>query len=417
MRILLATLGSLGDLHPVLGLGIELRSRGHSVLIATSESHRAVVEAASLSFAAICPSLKADPDRAGELFSQRRAPEILIRDIVMPVVREMYEGLLPLVQVADLLVASELIYPAPAISEISGVPWLSVITAPASFFSAYDPAVIPQAPFLHGLRHLGPWTHNVLNLLFRLFTVNWYTPLRRLRRELGLPRGQNPIFDAKHSPYGSLAIFSRCLGAPQSDWPSSAIQTGFIFYDGTQQAPDSLRRYLDGGEPPLVFTLGSAAVHAAGDFYQVAFGASQRLRRRAVFLLGNNVAPEISSDDFYFASYVPYSLVFPRAAAVVHQGGIGTCAQTLRAGCPSLVMPFAFDQLDNAHRMVRLGAGRYLPRNRLSVNAMIRELQPLLICSGFRTKAVQTSREIAQEQGVYLAARAIESVGRAEPPA
>src|SRR5262245_42062341 len=194
MRILLATIGSLGDLHPVLGVGAELRERGHSVLIATNESHRSAVEAVPLSFAAICPNLNVDPNRIRELLNQRRAPEILIRDFVMPLVREIYEGLLPLAQVADVLVASELIYPAPVISAISGIPWLSMITAPASFFSAYDPPVIPQAPFLHVLRLLGPWTHDLLNLLFRSLTVNWSMPLQRLRRELGLPRGQNPIF-------------------------------------------------------------------------------------------------------------------------------------------------------------------------------------------------------------------------------
>ena len=109
MRVLLATIGSLGDLHPVLGLGIELRGRGHSVTIATSESHRHTVESASLPFAAIRPDRNVDPRRMREMFDQRRGPERLIRDFVMPIVRETHGDLLPLVQDADILVASELI--------------------------------------------------------------------------------------------------------------------------------------------------------------------------------------------------------------------------------------------------------------------------------------------------------------------
>jgi len=85
----------------------------------------------------------------------------------MPIVREMYEDLLPLVQKADVLIASELIYPAAAIGDKLGIRWLSLITEPASFFSTYDPPVLPPAPFLHGLRHLGPWTNLALNVLFR----------------------------------------------------------------------------------------------------------------------------------------------------------------------------------------------------------------------------------------------------------
>jgi rhamnosyltransferase subunit B len=409
MRVLLATIGSLGDLHPVLGLGIELRGRGHLVTAATSEFHRPTVESAGLSFAAIRPNLNLDSERIRELFDQRRGPERLIRDLVMPIVRGMYEDLLPLVQKADVLVASELIYPAAAIGDKLGIRWLSLITAPASFFSTYDPPVLPPAPFLHGLRHLGPWTHLALNVLFRFTTSSWSRPLRRLRRELGLPRGQNPVFEAKHSPHGSLAVFSPCLGRPQSDWPKSAIQTGFIFYDGAQRKSDDLERFVDGGEPPVVFTLGSAAVRAAGDFYKVAFEAVQRLGRRAIFLLGENLPPQGFSRDFYFANYIPFSLVFPCAAAVVHQGGIGTCAQTLRAGCASLVIPFGFDQLDNAHRMKQLGVAHSLPRSRLGVSAMIRELKPLLISSGFKMKALEISRQIARERGVELAAAVIEN--------
>jgi rhamnosyltransferase subunit B len=410
MRIVLATIGTLGDLHPVLRLAIELRRQGHEVTVASSEAYRPLVETTLVSFRAIRPNLVPDPKRIRYLFDQRRGPERLIRDLMMPIAREMYADLLPLVQNADLLIGSELIYSAPAISERLEVPWLSLITAPVSFFSVYDPPVIPPAPFLHRLRYLGPWTHRFLNRLIRIATWDWSAPLRQLRRELGLPRSQNPLFEGKHSPYGSLAIFSPCFGRPQADWPPSAIQTGFIFYDGQLGCSDLLRRFLHSGEAPVVFTLGSGAVYAAGDFYRIAFEAARRLGRRAIFLLGDNAPPQTSSQDFYFASYLPFSLVFPGAVAVVHQGGVGTCAQALRAGCPSLVIPFGFDQLDNAYRMRRLGVARSLPRGRLGVKTLIQELRPLLADAEFKNKALAVSGEIALEDGVKHAVRVVESV-------
>jgi rhamnosyltransferase subunit B len=99
-----------------------------------------------------------------------------------------------------------------------------------------------------------------------------------LRRELGLPEGENPIFDAKHSPRLVLALFSRVLGDPQPDWPRNTLVTGFAFYDGdagkTELAPE-VQQFLANGHPPLVFTLGSAAVMAAGDFYEESARAAE----------------------------------------------------------------------------------------------------------------------------------------------
>src|SRR5215469_3852453 len=109
MRILLATIGTLGDLHPVLGLGVELRNRRHPVTIATSEAYRSVVEGAAFFFSPIRPNLVTDRRRIAHLFDKRRGPERLIRDLMMPMVPEMYQDLLPLVENADVLVASELI--------------------------------------------------------------------------------------------------------------------------------------------------------------------------------------------------------------------------------------------------------------------------------------------------------------------
>ena len=113
----------------------------------------------------------------------------------------------------------------------------------------------------------------------------------QLRQELGLPRGANPLFDAKHSPYLVLALFSRVLGVEQKDWPANTVITGFAYYDadsGNAQLPPNLAKFVASGEPPVVFTLGSAAVLAAGDFYDVSAQAAVDLGARAVLLIGSD---------------------------------------------------------------------------------------------------------------------------------
>src|SRR5208337_3497984 len=101
--------------------------------------------------------------------------------------------------------------------------------------------------------------------LARFVTRKWPEPIYELRRELGLPPGRNPLFDAKHSPNLVLALFSRVLGTEQKDWPENTLITGFCFYDadaGNAALPAQLEEFLAAGEPPVVFTLGSAAVLA-----------------------------------------------------------------------------------------------------------------------------------------------------------
>ena len=93
--------------------------------------------------------------------------------------------------------------------------------------------------------------------LARFVTRKWPEPVYELRRELGLPPGKNPIFDAKHSPNLVLALFSRVLGTEQKDWPANTLITGFCFYDadaGNAALPAQLNEFLAAGEPPVVFT-------------------------------------------------------------------------------------------------------------------------------------------------------------------
>ncbi|HEY9597512.1 MAG TPA: nucleotide disphospho-sugar-binding domain-containing protein, partial [Cyanophyceae cyanobacterium] len=162
------------------------------------------------------------------------------------------------------------------------------------------------------------------------------------------------------------------------------------------------------GEPPIVFTLGSATVMTPGNFYQESIQAANQLNRRAVLLIGKNAPPEILSKGIIAVSYVPYSQVFPYACAIVHQGGIGTKAQALRAGRPTLVMPYSHDQPDNAARVERLGTSRTIPRKQYLASRVAHELRELLENPQYATKAAEIGRIIQAENGVAVACDAIE---------
>ena len=413
-RIVLATTGSIGDLRPYLAVGAGLRARGHSIAVATASAYLQEVEKHGLEFCPMRPFV-APCEYTPEVF--RRANDLktgstyLVREMVLPKVDEMYADLLDACQGADLLVIHPILFAAPAAAEKLNIKWISVMLAPGSLSSAYDPPVLPPVSYLHGLRHLGPLPNRLLFAALRGITRSWMRPIDELRAREGLaPARDNPI--QMFSPHGTLALFSRVLGQPQPDWPPHTVLTGFPFYENGEGALDpALREFLDHGEPPVVFTLGSSAVLHPGRFYEESLRAVRRLGCRAVFLTGPDPAnrPEESlPDSLFVASYAEFSSLFPHAAAVVHQGGIGTTAEAMRAGAPMLVVPFMHDQPDNAFRAKRLGIARVTARSKYNAKVAERNLSLLLARPEYAARAKEVAAQMACEHGLNTACTAIE---------
>jgi UDP:flavonoid glycosyltransferase YjiC (YdhE family) len=418
-RVLMATLGSLGDLHPVLAIGLELRRRGHAVSYATSEYYRGRIESLGFGFWPLRPDVAPENPEIAPLISQfmdaRTGAERLLRGFLFPRIRATYGDLMQAVMVGDgvdLLVSGELVYPAPLIAEKTGIPWASCITTPMSFFSAYEPPVMPPLPKLSLWLHtLGPRFNRWTIRLVKFITRSWSKPLRELRSELGLSVGLDPIYEGKHSPQLVLALFSRAMAQPQPDWPPNTLATGFPFYDGTTETntlPQELLSFLATGEPPIVFTLGSAAVFDAGNFYSESAKAARILKRRGLLLLGRNPPPAPLPEGVLAFGYAGFTELFPRASAIVHQGGIGTTAQALRSGRPMLVMPYNYDQPDNAARMARLGVGRIVSRKKYLAEFVAHELGELLTNANYARAATELGRQVRNECGARTAAEALE---------
>jgi rhamnosyltransferase subunit B len=231
-------------------------------------------------------------------------------------------------------------------------------------------------------------------------------------RGAGTAHGLRPLFRDKYSPDLVPALFSRWLAQPQLDWPRQTIQTGFVYFD-RQKAEDApsteLTAFFAAGDAPIVFTQGSIAVHHPGGFYEVSIEAAKRLGRRAV-LLGAKTMAEASSSQVLVLPYLPYSQVFPHGAVNVHQGGSGTSGQALRAGRPMLVVPYGWDQPDNAARIERLGAGLHLARTNYSPDTTTKALHRLLHEPHFARRAAQVGAAMKEENGEALACDAIEAV-------
>lgn len=415
-KIVLVTYGSLGDLHPALALALGLQARGHAAVIATSEPYRAKVTALSLGFAAVRPDLSlSDAHLVRRVMDGQRGSEFLMRKLVYPAIRDMHADLAPLAANADLLLAGELACAVPIVAEQQRKPWAYVALSPVMFYPTIDYSVLPGPAILHAVQRLGPAANRFVLRMARLVSHPWWRPVRRFRRELGLGPASSPLFEGKYSPYLNLALFSATLQPPQPEWPPHTLQAGFCFLDeptgtGPSRLPPPVEGFLEAGDPPIVFTLGSAAVHLARDFYAESAAAARLLGRRAVLLLGPNSPPPDLPPSILGCDYLPHGAIFPRASAIVHQGGVGTTAQAMRAGRPMLVLPFAHDQFDNAARVCRHGIARQIGRRQYRAARAAAELTPLLSDCGYRHRAESIAAQIRSENGVARACDAIEDL-------
>jgi UDP:flavonoid glycosyltransferase YjiC (YdhE family) len=424
-RVVISTFGSFGDVHPYVAIALELKRRGHRPVIATSEIYREKMDALGLELHPMPPDLPGydRPDEVSRMVSNlmdsKKGPERVFNEFINPHLPAMYDALKEATRDADLLVTHVLSLVGPPLVEKTGIKWVSTVLAPISLFSNYEPPVFPNAPWVYHVLKLHPSVSRALMRVARWKLDQLAAPLYKLRAELGLKRGGNPMLEGQHSPRMALALFSSAIAKRQPDWPQNTRVTGFPFYDRRDRAGDpagldpALEEFLNEGEPPVVFTLGSSAIWVAEDFYSESVKAAASLGVRALLLIGEERnRPAKLPEGVAAFDYAPYGELLPRARAVVHQGGVGTTAQGLRAGIPSLVVPFSHDQFDNGSRVACAGAGRMLPRSKYNASSAARELRAMLTDESYTSRAAEVGRQVRSENGALTAADAIEEVLR-----
>lgn len=364
MRLLITALGSYGDVYPFVGLGTALHQRGHQVAIITNPHFQSVVESAGLDFLAI--GTLADYEQLSNLqhvWHPIRGPMLVMRMGVAEVLRELYGVIEANYRPGEtVLVAHMLDMASRVFQEKHSAPLASVHLAPLMLRSFAD---APQM----GTLLMGDWVPLWLRKLQfwvadRMIIDRIVGPeLNGLRRDLGLAPVKFLMRDWWYSPQLVLGLFPEWYAPRQSDWPPQVQLTDFPLWDEAApgELPAEVADFLADGEPPLVFTPGSAMAQGES-FFQAAVEACTQLGHRGVLLskYTEHLPIRLPPTVRHFA-FVPFSALLPRAAALVHHGGIGSCAQGLAAGVPQLLMPMAYDQPDNAARLRRLGVGRSLP--------------------------------------------------------
>jgi rhamnosyltransferase subunit B len=393
-NILLLPFGSAGDVFPFIWLGRQLLARGHRVTMITAclfeeQARRAGLEFISWGKAEEFEAMIRDP----RIWKVGQGTKVVF-DFAAKAVGP-YLAAIESCEKPDLMLAPVTAFAGRLTREKHGTPLITVHLQPAVFLSVHETPLLH--PAMKWLRSMPVWFKKALFALPNPVDLFALPKVRRICKAHGVKPPRSLWREWWDSPDGVLALFPNWFCAPQPDWPKNLLQWTFPLEDLAKEQPLSpaLQAFLAAGEPPVVFTPGSANVQAAR-FFDVAAKAVAKVGCRAVFVTREpSQVPANLPPQVHVEAYAPFSTLLKQASVFVHHGGIGTMSQAFAAGVPQLIMHMAHDQPDNADRVERLGAGIGLSVRQFTPDRVAKELHRLLTepCFKEATKGFQMSAD------------------------
>lgn len=428
MRVVLTSYGTHGDILPFVGIGKELIAQGHQAVLAASSYYEPLARLHGLEFAPVAPH-HADLDRdLGIDHTARQAQafhpfkggfKFTAQKLMLPYLDQIFEELDAACVGADLLVAQPTTPWAHMVAHKRQLPWRSVLLQATGLglMSAQDPAVFLGWPTHTLQRWLGPDRYGKVLAFARKSARKMVAPLDDKARELGIYSEElNPLFERCFSPAGTLALFPKQLlrNPLPTDLPPQVKLDfmGFSYFDGGDATlPEDLQAFLRTGEPPLVFCMGSSVTFKIPDIYKEWSRVCAKLGIRAVFMTADQTLEHDFPRSQIAVPWVSISALLPLCKGVVSAGGIGVCAQAVRAGIPHLIVPFGLDQPDNAYRMTRMGAATTLMPSKARGRSFEKALGDFVFDMHLRAKVQRLQVQVSQTCGSVTAARLIAQTG------
>ncbi len=412
LDFLLPTIGSAGDVHPMVALGLALQARGHRATILTNPYFQDLIEGRGLGFVPVGTLEEAEATIADpNLWHPRKGFEVVARRAIVPSIEPVYSYIERHATSRTVVAASGIAFGARLAHERLGVPLATIHLQPSIIRSLVDQGmagnvrISAEQPmwFKRAFFRLADWL-----MIDRMLK----RPINEFRRRLRLTPIERVMHRWMHSPQLVIGFFPDWFAAPQSDWPPHTHLVGFPLWDsGTGAAvPAAANEFLAAGEAPVVFTPGSAGA-TMHEYFEESVAAARILGRRAMLVTNflEQVPADLPSHVRAFG-YLPFSEVLPRTALLVYHGGIGTLAQTIKAGIPHLVVPHGHDQFDNGFRIEQLGLGRSIPRAAYRARSVVDALKELLDDRALAGRCADFSRRIDGDTAVTRACSLLETL-------
>ena len=404
MQVLIATVGSVGDMHPMLGMGVALQRLGHTVSFAANPVHADRIQACGLAYRAMGTraGFEATADDPA-LWDPRTAMAVFWRGL-RGSLQELPAAALELPAGPPVtLLVHPLLLPAAALARAHR-PGLRVVAAwlaPQNLRTCHDPMMV-------GPLRVPRWLPMVVRRrLWQRIDRRFIDPaplpeLNAARQAAGLAPVPHFMPHLQTAADQSITLFPDWFASTAPDWPQPLLRGSFPLFEppGAADLPTDVVEFLSNGTAPVVVTLGTFQRHGEALLTQVV-QAARALGRRTVVLAAEREQLALPpAADLLWQPYLPLHRLLPRCAALVHHGGIGTTAEALRAAVPQLVLPWAFDQFDNAQRVRTLGVGLSLSSRRLRHDLLRRDLGQLLDSTAMRAACQDTAERLKADPGL-----------------
>jgi UDP:flavonoid glycosyltransferase YjiC (YdhE family) len=420
MRITIITVGSRGDVQPYVALGAGLQRAGFRVRLATHANFETLARAHDLEFSVIegNPRTLLETETAqawlatgGNPFGFVRHLAELMQPMLVQGISDCWQGC----DGADAIIYSSLGWlSAHHVVEKKRVPGIAAFLQPASPTKYFPASLFPPQLRLGPLYHRLSYTVGE-SFFWRLFRQ----PLNEARRaalELPPMPRHSPFAEARRKQWPVLYGYSPSVVPKPPDWGSWLHVTGYWFLDRPDewQPPANLAEFIRGGPRPVYVGFGSMRTHDAGDITEVVLRALQRSGQRAVLLTGwGGLAATDLPEYVHAVESVPHDWLFPLMAAVIHHAGAGTTAAGLRAGVPTVAVPYFADQPFWGWRVQELGVGpRPIRKKRLAAENLAGAIRAVIDNNGMRRRAAEVGEQIRREDGIGRAVAVVKALLR-----
>ena len=413
LRVLLPTLGSAGDIHPMIALGLALQNRGHSATIIASPVFQPTIENVGLQFLPVgtleqAHALHSDP----KAFDPWRGFSVVAKRLMVPSIAEVYRLIEKNADADTVVAASTLSLGARIAQDKLGVPTATVHLQPSLIRSLIDGGMVgylrisPSQPMWFKRAFFGLIDWAVIDRSLR-------GPVNEFRETLGLAPVNGILRSWVHSPQCVIGFFPEWFAAIQPDWPPQTHLVGFPLWDGgggqatvASEAEDFFRA----GDPPIIFTPGTAGT-TMHRFFKESVEAVRVLGLRAMLVTNSpEQLPRDLPPDVKAFGYMPFSEVLRRASLLVYHGGVGTLAHAINAGIPHLVVPNAHDQFDSGLRIERLGLGRSIWQKNYRADRAAKAIRAIIHDSALRRRCLEYAERVNSTAALTRACELLEGL-------
>jgi sterol 3beta-glucosyltransferase len=410
-QITIVASGSRGDVQPYVALGKGLKDAGYAVRLLASENFESLATEAGLAFASTGVSIEqiAQSDEWRAVLESGNFITILgkMQSEMKRHAASSARLMPPLLQGSDLIVTGMAGLGLHGMTDLYKIPIIRTYVFPFTPTSEFATPLVPKLPF-KALNRLS-W-----HLTHQMFWQNSNAIDSELRKIVGLPKGSfwGPFAEMERRRTPMLYGYSRHVLPRPHDWAAHHQVTGYWFLDAADDwtPPAELVSFLNAGAPPVYIGFGSMGSRNPEEAGQIALEALARSGQRGVLAAGwGGLQAKDVPDTVHIISSLPHSWLFPHMAAVVHHGGAGTTAAGLRAGVPSIIVPFMGDQPFWGERVRVLGVGTApIPRKQLTADKLTQAITAAVTDREMRQRASVLGERIREEDGIGQAVRLIE---------